>query len=286
MILNSVINWATIMTILRLLKSTKTLVALKLLLKDKEYFYNEDSFVLIRSIFENHIMNRYVRKHIDIECERQDVIKKFILNPLSVTLNYFSLQGYSIIDNDGNTVGTIPMPNGVKMGDEINYYSSFYQFLCQYTHCSFGALSCYFDDNFFTYRKKNFELLTLLFTLFVFTKIYEGVVTVEGENFDTEKEERSFYNLGYDSLELQLMLFDFLIYYYSSKSEEKIMSAIEKYLGDGNYDKTSKKIIEMLDQMKNSLFDSKIGSLDKSQMKDDKHFARKYPKLGFLNSSR
>lgn len=263
-------------------KSTKTLVALKLLLKDTEYFFNEDSFMLIRSIFENHIMNRYVREHIDIDSERQNIVKKFILDPLSVTLNYFSLQGNSILDNNGNITGKIPMPNGFKMGEEINYYSNFYQFLCQYTHCSFGALTCYFNDKFFTYRKNNFKLLTLLFTLFVFTKIYEGVVTVEGENFDTEKEERSFYDLGYDSVELQLILFDFLINYYNNYKKEKIISLIQKYLGDADYDKTNKKIIEMLDQMKKSLFDNEIGSIDKSQMKDDKHFVRKYPKLGFF----
>lgn len=53
-------------------------------------------------------------------------------------------------------------------------------------------------------------------------------------------------------------------------------------IGDSDYDKTSTKTIEMLDQMKKSLFDNKIGSIDKRQMKEDKHFDRKYPKLGFF----
>lgn len=264
------------------IKSTKTLMALKSLLNDKTYFFNEDCFMLIRSIFENHIMNRYVRDHIDIDNERENVVKKFILNPLSVTLNYFSLQGSKIIDEQGSSVGKIPMPAGFKMGKETDYYSNFYQFLCQYTHCSFGALLCYFDDKLYTYHKNNFQLLTLFFSLFVFTKIYEGVVTVEGENYDTVEEEKSYYDLAYDSIELQLKLIEFLTVFYENRPKEQIRIIVEKYLGDGEYDKENEKIIEMLIQMKDSLFDNEIGSLDKSQIKDG-FFIRKYPNLGFFN---
>lgn len=263
-------------------KSTKTLIALKSLLKDNAYFFNEDCFMLIRSIFENHIMNRYFREHINIDNERENVVKKFVLNPLSVTLNYFSLQGFNIIDEHGNSAGKIPMPAGVKMGNETDYYSNFYQFLCQYTHCSFGALLCYFDDTFYTYHKNNFQLLTLFFALFVFTKIYEGVVTVEGENYSTVNEEKSYYDLAYDSIELQIKLIEFLTSYYEHRPKEKIRLIVEKYIGDGEYDKENEKIIQMLSQMKGSLFDNEIGSLDKSQMKDNS-FIRKYPNLGSFN---
>ena len=156
-------------------KSTKTLIALKTLLNDKTYCFNEDCFMLIRSIFENHIMNRYVREHIDIDNEKEAIISKFLINPLAVTFNHFTLQGNQIFDDVGNKTGKIPMPASYKMGKENEYYSYFYQFLCQYTHCSFGALTCYFDDHFYTYHKNNFQLLCLFFSLFVFTKIYEGV---------------------------------------------------------------------------------------------------------------
>lgn len=261
-------------------KSTKTLIALKSLLKDGTYFFNEDSLMLIRSIFENHIMSRYVREHIDIDVEKKGVVKKFILNPLSVTLNYFSLQGADIIDHEGNPTGKIPMPAKYKMGKEVDYYSGFYQFLCQYTHCSFGALLCYFDEKLYTYRKNNFQLLTLFFSLFVFTKVYEGVVTVEGENYGAISEEKSYYDLGYDSIELQLKLIDFLTAYYMNRREEKLRFIIEKYLGEDDYDKENMKIVEMLGSMRESLFDSDIGSLDKSQIENG-HFVRKYPTYGF-----
>lgn len=258
-------------------KSTKTLIALKALQNDTEYHFNEDCFMLIRSIFENHIINRYVREHIDIENERQNVVQKFILNPLAVTFNHFSLSGSGIIDDKGKTIGKIPVPASYKMGEEDNYYSNFYQFLCQYTHCSFGALTCYFDDRLYTYKKNNYKLLTLFFSIFVFTKIYEGVVTVEGEDFDTEKEEKSFYNLAYDSIELQIRLIDYLIDFYNNVEKDQVTYILEKYLGDDDYNKSNIKIVEMLRQMKKSIFDDPIGSLDKSKMIDPGHFDRKYP---------
>ena len=112
-----------------------------------------------------------------------------------------------------------------------------------------------------------------------FTKVF---VTVEGENYDTAKEEKSYYDLGYDSIELQLKLIEHLIGYYSNKPEEKIRFVIEKYLGENSYDKENEKIVEMLNQMKESLFDSEIGSLDKNQFVEGK-FIRKYPNLGFFD---
>lgn len=256
-------------------KSTKSLIAIKHLLNDKSYYFNEDCFMLIRSIFECHIMSRYVRDHIDIENEKQHVIKKFIVNPLSVTYDYFSLQGNSIIDQDGKRTGIIPMPHNFTMGYDQLYYSDFYQFLCQYTHCSFGALTCYFGNELFTFRKKNFSLLTLLFVLFVFTKIYEGVVTVTGEDLGEKSHEKIFYDLAYDSLELQIELFEYLIRYYENKPKENINSVLEKYLGTGSYDDVDNKIAKMLINMKKSLFDTEIGSLNKNII--DGRFDRCYP---------
>lgn len=257
-------------------KSTKSLIAIKCLLNDDTYFFNEDCFMLIRSIFECHIMSRYVREHIDIENERENVIKKFIVNPLSVTFNYYTLQGYNILDINGDKVGNIPMPNSFIVGNDKLYYGVFYQFLCQYTHCSFGALTCYYGEKLFTYCKNNFPLLTLLFSLFVFTKIYEGVVTVYGEELGDKKEEIIFYDLAYDSLELQNSVFDYLIDYYGNKPQEKVNKILEKYLGDGSYDGTDKKVADMLENMKASLLDSEIGSLNKSVF-ENSQFKRFYP---------
>ncbi|EOU2112670.1 hypothetical protein [Clostridium perfringens] len=258
-------------------KSTKSLIAIKELLKNKEYNFNEDSFMLIRSIFENHIMSRYVREHIDIESERKNVIEKFIINPLAVTFNYFTLEGNKIINNKGEKNGQIIMPHRYKMGYEERYYSDLYQFLCQYTHCSFGALTCYYDNELYTYRKENFRLLTLLLAIFCFTKIYEGVVTVNGEDLGDSTEEKRFYDTAYDSLELQLELFDYLIAYYDNKPREIYNVILEKYLGEDSYDNMDKKVVEMLKKLKESIFDYEIGSLNKKTIDEKGKFKRVYP---------
>lgn len=258
-------------------KSTKSLIAIKQLLNDKEYNFNEDSLMLIRSIFENHIMSRYVRGHIDIEVERENVIKNFIVNPLAVTFNHFTIKGNTIINNSGENNGKIPMPHSFKMGYEEEYYSDLYQFLCQYTHCSFGALTCYYDDSMYTYKKENFRLLTLLLTIFCFTKIYEGIVTVNGEDLGDIVKEKRFYDAAYNSLELQLELLDYLICYYDNKEKEIYNTVIEKYLGEGIYDNVDKQIANMLIKLRKSIFDHSIGDLNKTVLNKNNKFKRFYP---------
>ncbi len=257
-------------------KSTKSLLALRHLLNDKDYHFNEEAFMLIRSIFENHIISRYVREHIDIEIERKSVVEKFVINPMSVTFDYYSLVGNKIIDDLGADKGIIPMPNKYKMAEDAKYYSELYQFLCEYTHCSFGALTCYFDEHLFTYSKDNFELLTKLLTIFVFTKVYEGVVTVNYEDLGSERDEKGYYDLAYDSLELQIELADYLIERYKNKSKTNINLIIEKYVGVGEYDSSYSKVVKMLILMKESLFDSEIGSLKKGDYKSNEGFLRYY----------
>lgn len=257
-------------------KSLKSLIAIKTMLNNKEYPLNEDCLLQIRSIFENHIMSRYLREYINIESEKNLKIKDFIINPLGVTLNLYGLKRNDIIDIEGNNIGKVLTPSRFKIGDECNYYSDFYPFLCEYTHCSFGTIGCYFDEHLFTYRKDNFTLLTRLLAIFVFTKIYEGVVTVNGEDLGNKKDVRIYYNLAYDSLELQLQLFDFLIAFYKKKVPDVSAKAIEKYLGNGVTDKSNRRIVAMLKKMKQSLFDQGIGNLNKSIIKDDGTFERSY----------
>ena len=66
------------------------------------------------------------------------------------------------------------------------------------------------------------------------------------------------------------------INYYTNKTIDKKYLVIEKYLGDGKYYNTNKKIVKMLKRMRSSLFDKEIGNLDKSIFRNGK-FKRKYP---------
>lgn len=158
------------------------------------------------------------------------------------------------------------------MGKE--YYRSLYSFLCQYTHCSYGAASCYLNNGGFNYNGNNFRILTYLLAIFVFTKIYEGVVTVNGEDLVNSRTMKTYYDLAYDSLELQIEVIEYLIDYYSMPRND-ISIVIEKYIGSGKYDNSNLRISNMLKKMRESLFDKEIGNLDKNEFQDC-HFNRKY----------
>lgn len=257
-------------------KSTKTLHAIWLLLRDRDYRFNEDVIMLTRSIFENHILSRYFREHVDIEVERNKVIREFIKNPLGVALNYYFREGYSIKKNNGEVLGKVKNPSNYKLSKENEYYNEFYPFLCEFAHCSFARIDCYFDGHFFCYDKKNYKLETILFVIFVFTKIFEGVATVEGENFDTENEEDSYYDLVYDSLELQEEVFNYLIKKYDTSEIRKETRIVSLYLDEKSVENPNYKMKSMLEKMKDSLLDDEIGSVRKQKDKSGK-FIRQYP---------
>ena len=258
-------------------KSTKTLQAILSLLKDKEYNFNEDVIMLIRSIFENHILSRYFREHIDIENEREKIIREFIKNPLGVAYDFYTKEGYDIKRLNGEPLGKINMPSKYKIGKEKEYYSVFYPYLCEFAHCSFGSIECYFDGANFYYNKKNIRLEVMLFTLFVFTKIFEGVVTVEGENFDTQKEERKCYDLVYNSLELQNKVFNYLLKKYEVKVVDRDKIIIQLYLNEKDIPNTNASMKTMVMKLKDSLEDNEIGSVKKDQKDSEGKYIRYYP---------
>lgn len=212
-------------------KSTKTLQAILLLLKDRQYFFNEDVMILVRSIFENHILSRYFREYIDSEGDRDRVINDFIQNPLGVSLGFFTKEGLNVKNHNGG-----------------NFY---------------------FD-------KCSFRLEALEFTLFAFTKIYEGVVTVEGENFESETVENNYYDLAYDSLELQDDIFEYLIGKYESFAVNKDTAVISLYFDKENASKRNLTMKSMLIKMKESLGDKEIGSVVKEKDENGK-YKRRYP---------
>ncbi|KIL07344.1 hypothetical protein SR42_14265 [Clostridium botulinum] len=257
-------------------KSTKSLLAIRQLLNSKEYIFTEDCFMLIRSIFENHILSRYVRENIDNDKTRRDVVDNFILAPLGISFDFYISKGRAgVFSQENEKIGDIKNPSSLIMGMEKEYYRSLYSFLCQYTHCSYGAASCYLNKGSFNCYGNNFFILTYLLTIFVFTKMYEGVVTVNGEDLVDTRTMKAYYNLAYDSLELQMEMIDYLIDYYNNVPSNDINIVIEKYIGVGKFDNSNLKISNMLKKMKESLFDNEIGNLNKSEFKGGK-FIRKY----------
>lgn len=259
------------------IKSTKSLIAIRELLNcKKDNAFCEESFMLVRSIFENHILSRYVRENIDNEDRREEIVKNFILAPLGISFNYYISHGRKgVYTLDNKKIGDIMNPRSVRSGKEIEYYDDFYSFLCQYTHCSFGALPSYYKDGLFSYKENDFSLLAHFFAIFVFTKIYEGVVTVNGEDLINRYSMKSYYDLAYDSLELQEKVIVYLIDFYKKRELDLDNLILQKYISIENIDSSNMKIVRMLEEMYDSLFDYNIGSLDKSNFNDGK-FKRKY----------
>lgn len=225
-----------------LTKSTKTLLAIRGLLKSR---LNEDAIVLVRSIFENYLSCRYLN-------ENSQMIDDFMENPLRVALAYYNVNSKGeIIDREQQKVGEIINPNVFKMGMDKKYYFDFYDFLSRFAHCNFGVTHCYLDKNYyFTTNKVSYDIFSRLFSVFVFTKIFEHVVTVEGEEFRDQGTEKKCYQLVRESIQLQSVAFELCIQKYSNGE-------------DGPYKYRNKRMREMLKNMKKSLKEE-LGSVIKS----------------------
>jgi len=103
----------------------------------------------------------------------------------------------------------------------------------------------------------------------------EGVVTVEGENFDTITEEYKHYDLVYDSLELQNEVFTYLIKKYDKLPIKKDTVIISFYLNEMDYSDRVQYFKTMLSKMRKSL-DDEIGSVRKRKSENGKYI-REYP---------
>lgn len=105
-------------------KSTKTLFSIRQLLNYKELDCSADCLILIRSIYENHVMSRYVRENIDNQDMIKEVVDDFIQAPLGVSFDYMiNVRSQVYTKDDNKKVGTIKLPGKVKMGKENDYHT-------------------------------------------------------------------------------------------------------------------------------------------------------------------
>lgn len=221
-------------------KSTKTLKAIRELLKKG---FNEDVFILVRSIFENYLSCRYLH-------ENEDKIDEFIANPLNISLAHFNVISGEIYDKEKVKIGKITNTNEFKIGMDKRYYYDFYDILSRFTHCNFGVIESYVDNNsLFTIDEVGNEVLSRLCAVFVFTKLFELVVTVEGEEFIDNRTEKNCYKLVDDSLAIQSTVFDLCIQELSNANVDL-------------YKFKNRRMIKMLRNMKKSLLEE-LGSVRK-----------------------
>ncbi len=226
-----------------LTKSTKTIKAVRELLRKE---FNEDVIVLIRSIFENYLSCRYLH-------ENEDKLNDFIANPVNVALAYYNINpSGEIYDRQNNLVGEIINPNDFKMGMDKRYYYDFYDFLSRFAHCNFGIVESYIEENTeFTTNKVSNDLISRLFAVFVFTKIFELVVTVSGEEFFNRKTEKKCYELVDKSIKLQNTIFELCIQELSDINDDKLKFK-------------NKRMKKMFNYMKKSL-NEELGSINKNK---------------------
>ncbi|MCC5910030.1 MAG: hypothetical protein JJT76_06295 [Clostridiaceae bacterium] len=222
-------------------KSTKTLRAIRELLNME---MNEDALILVRSMFEGYLSCRYLH-------ENNDRLDDFIANPIKVSFAHFNINpSGEIVDREKNIKGKIINPSQFKTGMDKRYYYDFYDYLSRFAHCNFSIIDSYIDENTtFTHKKIHNEIASRLFAVFVATKIFELVVTVEGEEFINKRAERNCYKLVKDSLVLQEFVFEESIKELSVDINESI-----KYM--------SKRLKEMFKNMKKSLAEE-LGSIKK-----------------------
>lgn len=213
-------------------KSTKTLKSIRALLKHN---YNEDVLILIRSIFENYLACRYFN-------ENPDKYDEFIFNPINIALAYYNVLPNGIIVNrKKEEVGRQENPSSFKMSKDKNYYYDFYDFLSRFAHCNFGVMDCFIDEKgLYSLEKVNYQILTRFFTIFTFAKLFEHVVTVEGEDFLDRRTEKACYKLVLDSNAYLEEIIDELIQTYNHNEEEAFIFR-------------DKRMRKMLKEMKRSL---------------------------------
>ena len=125
-------------------------------------------------------------------------------------------------------------------------------FLCNYAHCNFSIIYDYINNNnLYTYDKINNRYMAKIMVLFVYAKLFESIVTVEGEEFPTDKEKNECYKLVKESIE----------FVYQRLNE------FSKYDCKTANNELNKHMKRMFKNMKNSLKEE-IGSLKKDFLQD------------------
>lgn len=171
-------------------KSTKSLESIRALLK---IGHIEDCFILLRTMFEGYLASRFIDEKFEDE-----LLRDFILVPQLIYMRKVIYQGGEAKQRGNNELIDFLQrnPSDLKLGKDKAYFTDFYAFLCNYAHCNYSILSCYVDEHdSFSCSQKQDEYLAKILILFVYSKIFESIVTVCGEDFKDAREEKLCYGL-------------------------------------------------------------------------------------------
>lgn len=175
-------------------KSIKSLESIRELLK---MGHVEDVFIILRSSFEGYIASRFIQENDDDNKLRDLIVIPQLLKQRKIIYDggtYKKRDSQELIDYFQK------QPSDMKLGRDKNYFYDFYAFLCDYAHCNYSIISEYVDKpGFYSLNKADNMYTAQIMTLFVYIKIFESIVTVEGEEFPTLREEKECYKLVRES---------------------------------------------------------------------------------------
>jgi len=234
-----------------LTKSTKTLISIRKLLKDNA---NEDAIILSRTIFENYLACRYYGDVVGtIEDYNHPIHKEMISNPIGLALAQFNISEGGVLKNrEGEDVGTLSNPSKFPRGKDKKYYHNLYSFMCEIAHSNYSTVKYYLDrNNQFTVSRENFPVFSRFIIAFVFTRLFERVVTVDGEDFYNQYFEKKCYELVEKSNAILEEIASEMIEILSSRNDSK---ELEHYY---------KRRISLIKDMKKALKEE-IGSIEKT----------------------
>lgn len=227
-------------------KSIKTLESIRALLKIGNV---EDVLILLRTTFEGYLASRYIVDEYD-----KKLLEDFIFIPQQISMYKIIYEGEVARHRDTNELVEYMQrnPSELKLGKDKSYFYDFYAFLCNYAHCNYSVIPYYIDeDGLFTYDKRDNYYMVKILVLFVYAKLFESIVTVEGEDFFNAREEKECYKLVKELIKFVYEELGKLSNYNSQTANEELNKHMKK----------------MFKNMRKSL-QEEIGSIDKGFLKD------------------
>lgn len=177
-----------------LTKSTKSLESIRKLL---DMGHTEDVFILARTMFEGYLASRFIDEKYEDSFVHDFIFIPQLISQRKVIYN----NGEAKIRGTNEIIAFLQRnPSEMKLGKDKNYFYDLYDFLCDFAHCNFSILYYYINaqDGYTCDNVVNAYLVRII-VLFIFTKLFESIVTVEGEDFESESEEKECYNLVQDA---------------------------------------------------------------------------------------
>lgn len=143
-----------------------------------------------------YIASRYIDEEYNT-----DILNDFIFIPQLIAARKIIYQNGKAVERGTQEIIEYIQrnPSDMKLGRDKRYFYDFYAFLCNYAHCNFSIINEFIDDGQFSCDKSDNIYMAKVMTLFVYIKLFESIVTVEGEDFLNSREEKECYKLVRES---------------------------------------------------------------------------------------